>query len=92
VRTLQARPHTELIAVYETEEDCAIDTRTKRMKFNRTEHLRQIPPDTHYGDRLLGMRQDSESSNSTLDYSHWEKRIPMYGAEGALLATSATPG
>jgi hypothetical protein len=33
-------PHTELIAVYETEEDCAIDPRTKRMKFNRTEHLR----------------------------------------------------
>ncbi|MGW3956996.1 hypothetical protein ACWEKM_40290 [Streptomyces sp. NPDC004752] len=55
------------------------------MKFSRTEHLRPIPPDTHYGDRLLGMRQDSESSNSTLDYSHWDKRIPLYGAEGALL-------
>ncbi|MFE2844794.1 hypothetical protein ACFXKS_14710 [Streptomyces scopuliridis] len=78
-------PHTELIAVYEKEEDSAIDPRTKRMKFNRTEHLRQIPPDTLYGDRLLGMRQDSESSNSTLDYSHWDKRVPMYGAEGALL-------
>ncbi|MFF8923426.1 hypothetical protein ACPCK9_25610 [Streptomyces koyangensis] len=77
--------HTELIPVYETQEDSAIDPRTKRKRFNRTEHLRQIPPGTHHGDRLLGFREDSESSNSSLDYSHRDKRVPMYGAEGALL-------
>lgn len=98
-------PHTELIPVYETEDDRAIDPRTKRKRFNRTEHLRQIPPGTHHGDRLLGFREDSESSNSSLDYSHRDRRVPMYGAEGALLgylgyawvnnsialATAATP-
>ncbi|MFD6334467.1 hypothetical protein ACFWGI_33495 [Streptomyces niveus] len=77
--------HNELIPVYETQEDSTIDPRTKRKKFNRTEHLRQIPPHTHLGDRLKGFRQDSESSNCTLDYSHWDKRLPAYGADGALL-------
>ncbi|MEO3850315.1 hypothetical protein ABGB09_22275 [Streptomyces sp. B8F3] len=55
------------------------------MKFNRTEHLRQVPPFTLLGGRLKGFRQDSESSNCTLDYSHRDNRLPAYGADGALL-------
>ncbi|WP_234363794.1 MULTISPECIES: hypothetical protein [unclassified Streptomyces] len=78
-------PHIELIPVYETKEDRSLDPRTKRPKFNRCEHLRQIPPNTDLGDRLKGFRQDSESTNCTLDYSHWDKRLPAYGAPGALL-------
>ncbi|MER6389742.1 hypothetical protein ABT236_14840 [Streptomyces sp. NPDC001523] len=77
--------HTERIPVYETQEDQRIDPRTKRKKFNRTEHLRQVPPNTDYGDRLLGFRQDSESGNCTLDYSHRDNRVPAYGAQAALL-------
>ncbi|WP_098008703.1 hypothetical protein [Streptomyces sp. sk226] len=78
-------PHIELIPVYETKEDRSLDPRTKRPKFNRCEHLRQIPPDTDLGDRLKGFRQDSESTNCTLDYSHWDKCLPAHGAPGALL-------
>ncbi|MFB8394036.1 hypothetical protein [Streptomyces yangpuensis] len=77
--------HTERIPVYETQKDQRIDPRTKRKKFNRTEHLRQVPPNTDYGDRLLGFRQDSESGNCTLDYSHRDNRVPAYGAQAALL-------
>ncbi|MCY0938563.1 hypothetical protein [Streptomyces sp. H34-S4] len=77
--------HAERIPVYETQEDQRLDPRTKRKKFNRTEHLRQVPPNTDYGDRLLGFRQDSESGNCTLDYSHRDNRVPAYGAQAALL-------
>ncbi|RDG38007.1 hypothetical protein DVH02_11725 [Streptomyces corynorhini] len=78
-------PHHELIPVYETHEDRAPDPRTQRPRFNRTEHLRQIPPATDYGARYLGFRQDSESLHSTLDFTHHDKRVPAYGTDGALL-------
>ncbi|WP_432111666.1 hypothetical protein, partial [Streptomyces sp. YPW6] len=78
-------PHRELIPVYETREDRALDPRTQRTRFNRTEHIRQIPPLTDFGRRLLGFRQDSESHHSNLDYSHRDKRVPAYGTDGALL-------
>ncbi|MDW4903941.1 hypothetical protein RB628_00925 [Streptomyces sp. ADMS] len=78
-------PHVERIPVYETREDRVLDPRTKRMRFNRTEHLRIIPPVTEAGERLIGFRQDSESSFSTLDETHRLRRIPAYGADGALL-------
>ncbi|MFF3913093.1 hypothetical protein ACFYZB_06315 [Streptomyces sp. NPDC001852] len=55
------------------------------MRFNRTEHLRIIPPGTEAGERLIGFRQDSESGFSTLDEAHRLRRIPAYGADGALL-------
>jgi hypothetical protein len=71
--------------VYESREDQALDPRTKRRKFNRTEHLRIIPPGTEAGDRLIGFRQDSESGFSTLDETYRLRRIPAYGADGALL-------
>jgi hypothetical protein len=78
-------PHTERIPVYETREDQALDPRMKRPRFNRTEHLRIIPPETEAGKRLIGFRQDSESTFSTLDETHRLRRIPAYGADGALL-------
>ncbi|MDI5971412.1 hypothetical protein POF50_019070 [Streptomyces sp. SL13] len=77
--------HMERIPVYETQEDRLPDPRTKRIRFNRTEHLRIIPPGTGAGDRLSGFRQDSESGFSTLDETHRLRRIPAYGADGALL-------
>lgn len=78
-------PHTERIPVYETREDQSLDPRTKRPRCNRTEHLRIIPPGTEAGERLIGFRQDSESKFSTLDETHRLRRIPAYGADGALL-------
>ncbi|MFC5027869.1 hypothetical protein ACQFX6_17390 [Streptomyces sp. DSM 41987] len=78
-------PHVERIPVYETREDRSLDPRTKRMRFNRAEHLRIIPPATAAGNRLIGFRQDSESGFSTLDETHRLRRIPAYGADGALL-------
>ncbi|WP_432001867.1 hypothetical protein [Streptomyces sioyaensis] len=77
--------HTEHIRVDETEEDRQIDPSTGRQRFNRTEHLRQVPPDTHAGRRLKGFRQDSESQHSRFDQSYPHKRVPAYGANAALL-------
>ncbi|MGW0207523.1 hypothetical protein ACWDZ8_17520 [Streptomyces sp. NPDC003233] len=77
-------PHVERIPVYETQEDRSLDPRTKRMRFNRTEHLRIIPPDTEAGERLIGFRRDS-AGFSTLDETHRLRRIPAHGADGALL-------
>ncbi|MCT9010917.1 hypothetical protein [Streptomyces rhizosphaerihabitans] len=54
--------HTLRIRVDETPEDRETDPSTRRQRFNRTEHLRQIPPDTHADHRLKGFRQDSEPS------------------------------
>lgn len=71
--------------MYETREDQSLDPRTKRPRCNRTEHLRIIPPGTEAGERLIGFRQDSESKFSTLDETHRLRRIPAYGADGALL-------
>ncbi|MEV8310959.1 hypothetical protein AB0P36_27310 [Streptomyces flavidovirens] len=53
--------------------------------FTRTEHLRQVPPDSHAGRRLKGFRQDSESQHSRFDQSYPHKRVPAYGANAALL-------
>lgn len=77
--------HTEHIRVDETEEDRQIAPSTGRQRFNRTEHLRQVPPDTHAGRRLKGFRQDSESQHSRFDQSYPHKRVPAYGANAALL-------
>ncbi|WP_405491874.1 hypothetical protein [Streptomyces sp. NBC_00096] len=79
------RIHTERIRVDETDEDRQIDPSTSRQKFNRTEHLRQVPPDTHAGRRLKGFRQDSESQHSRFDQAYPHKRVPAYGANAALL-------
>jgi hypothetical protein len=81
----QMKNHTLRIRVDETPEDREIDPSTKRQRFNRTEHLRQIPPDTHAGRRLKGFRQDSESQHSRFDQSYPHKRVPAYGADAALL-------
>ncbi|MDJ0342319.1 hypothetical protein QMK19_21525 [Streptomyces sp. H10-C2] len=58
---------------------------TGRQRFNRTEHLRQVPPNTHADSRLKGFRQDSESQHSRFDQSYPHKRVPAYGANAALL-------
>ncbi|MFD9506162.1 hypothetical protein [Streptomyces mirabilis] len=81
----RVKNHTLRIRVDETPEDREIDPSTKRQRVNRTEHLRQIPPDTHAGRRLKGFRQDSESQHSRFDQSYPHKRVPAYGADAALL-------
>lgn len=77
--------HTIRIRVDETEDDRQIDPTTRKQRFNRTEHLRQVPPDTPAGRRLKGFRQDSESTHSRFDQSYPHKRVPAYGAKAALL-------
>ncbi|OAH15177.1 hypothetical protein [Streptomyces jeddahensis] len=79
------KTHTLRIRVDETEEDRQMDPKTRKKRFNRTEHLRQVPPDTPAGRRLKGFRQDSESLHSRFDQSYPHKRVPAYGARGALL-------
>jgi hypothetical protein len=54
--------HTIRIRVDETADDRQVDPSTQQKRFNRTEHLRQVPPDTPAGRRLKGFRQDSEST------------------------------
>jgi hypothetical protein len=81
----RVKNHTLRIRVDETPEDREIGPSTKRQRFNRTEHLRQIPPDTHAGRRLKGFRQDSESQHSRFDQSYPHKRVPAYGVDAALL-------
>ncbi|WP_407838733.1 hypothetical protein ACE1OC_23925 [Streptomyces sp. DSM 116496] len=77
--------HHTRIRVDETNEDREIDPSTKRRRFNRTEHLRQIAPGTPAGKRLKGFRQDSESQHSRFDQAYHLERVPAYGAVGALL-------
>lgn len=77
--------HRIRIRVDETKEDSEVGPSTKKKRFNRTEHLRQIPPDTPAGRRLKGFRQDSESQHSRFDQAYPHKRVPAYGANGALL-------
>ncbi|MFD4243726.1 hypothetical protein ACFWP3_19325 [Streptomyces sp. NPDC058525] len=77
--------HTLRIRVDETDEDRQIDPKTKRRRFNRTEHLRQVPPGTPAARRLKGFRQDSESIHSRFDQAYPHERVPAYGARGALL-------
>ncbi|MEU9324070.1 hypothetical protein AB0D91_09650 [Streptomyces canus] len=77
--------HKIRIRVDETKEDSEIDPSTKRKRFNRTEHLRQIPPATPAGRRLKGFRQDSESNHSRFDQAYPHERVPAYGANAALL-------
>lgn len=78
-------PHKIRIRVDETKEDREIDPSTKRHRFNRTEHLRQIAPGTPAGKRLKGFRQDSESLHSRFDQAYPHDRVPAYGATGGLL-------
>lgn len=80
----QGNQHTR-IRVDETNEDREVDPSTKRRRFNRTEHLRQIAPGAPAGKRLNGFRQDSESQPSRFDQAHHLERVPAYGAVGALL-------
>ncbi|MGW3211550.1 MULTISPECIES: hypothetical protein [unclassified Streptomyces] len=80
-----SKKHTEHIRCDETDEDRQMDPRTKRQRFHRTEHLRQVPPDTPAGRRLRGFRQDSESQHSRLDQAYALGRMPAYGAIGSLL-------
>ncbi|MER5632311.1 hypothetical protein [Streptomyces nitrosporeus] len=79
------KTHTLRIRVDETDEDRQIDPKTKRQRFNRTEHLRQVPPGTPAARRLKGFRQDSESVHSRFDQAYPHERVPAYGARGALL-------
>ncbi|MGY0067988.1 hypothetical protein ACWZEH_14395 [Streptomyces sp. QTS137] len=81
----RVKNHTLRIRVDEPPEDPETGPSTKRQRFNRTEHLRQIPPDTHAGRRPKGFRQDSEPPPSRFDQSHPHKRVPAYGANAALL-------
>lgn len=80
-----AETHQLRIRVDETDEDRQVDPKTKKQRFNRTEHLRQVPPDTPAGRRLKGFRQDSESIHSRFDQAYPHERVPAYGAKGALL-------
>ncbi|MFD9790427.1 hypothetical protein ACFWXK_05685 [Streptomyces sp. NPDC059070] len=80
-----AKTHTPRIRVDETDEDRQIDPKTKKQRFNRTEHLRQVPPGTPAARRLKGFRQDSESIHSRFDQAYPHGRVPAYGARGALL-------
>ncbi|WP_232788927.1 hypothetical protein [Streptomyces odonnellii] len=77
--------HELRIRVDETKEDREIDPSSKKPRFNRAEHLRQIPPDTPAGRRLLGFRQDSESIHSRFDQAYPHERVPAYGANAGLL-------
>nr|BFD92918.1 hypothetical protein KitaXyl93_42780 [Kitasatospora sp. Xyl93] len=77
--------HITRIRVDETQEDQEADANGQGMKFNRTEHLRQVPPETPAGRRLLGFRQDSESTNSRLDQAFPHGRLPAYGSKAGLL-------
>ncbi|KUN97647.1 hypothetical protein AQJ67_29345 [Streptomyces caeruleatus] len=77
--------HELRIRVDETKEDREIDPSSQKPRFNRAEHLRQIPPDTPAGRRLLGFRQDSESIHSRFDQAYPHKRVPAYGANAGLL-------
>lgn len=81
----EKKVHKVRIRVDETDEDRKIDPSTKKQCFNRTEHLRQIPPGTPAGRRLKGFRQDSESNHSRFDQAYPLERVPAYGANGALL-------
>ncbi|NUW02375.1 hypothetical protein G6W50_22080 [Streptomyces sp. CAI 127] len=80
-----AETHQLRVRVDETGEDRQVDPKTKKQRFNRTEHLRQVPPDTPAGRRLKGFRQDSESIHSRFDQAYPHERVPAYGAKGALL-------
>jgi hypothetical protein len=79
------KTHMLRIRVDETDEDRQIDPKTKKRRFNRTEHLRQVPPGTPAARRLKGFRQDSESIHSRFDQAYPHERVPAYGARGALL-------
>ncbi|MFG3176239.1 hypothetical protein OG893_15320 [Streptomyces sp. NBC_01696] len=79
------KTHQIRIRVDETDEDRQVDPKTKKQRFNRTEHLRQVPPSTPAGRRLKGFRQDSESIHSRFDQAYPHERVPAYGARGALL-------
>ncbi|MFE7264938.1 hypothetical protein ACFU9B_23150 [Streptomyces sp. NPDC057592] len=79
------KQHKVRIRVDETEDDRQVDPTTRKKRFNRTEHLRQVPPDTPAGLRLKGFRQDSESAHSRFDQSYPLERVPAYGAKAALL-------
>lgn len=46
---------------------------------------KQVIPDTRTGRRLKGFRQHSESQHSRFDQAYPHKRVPAYGAKGALL-------
>lgn len=81
----RVKDHTLRIRVDETEDDREIDPSTGKKRFNHTEHLRQVPPDTPAGRRLKGFRQDSESTHSRFDQSYPHKRVLAYGATGVLL-------
>ncbi|MFJ8224773.1 hypothetical protein [Streptomyces griseus] len=77
------KKHTLHIRCDETDEDRQSDPKTKKQRFNRTEHLRQVPPNTPALRRLKGL--DSESIHSRFDQSYPHKRVPAYSARGALL-------
>jgi hypothetical protein len=77
--------HEIRIRVDKTKEDREIDPSTRKQRFNRAEHLRQVPPDTPAGRHLKGFRQDSESNHSRFDQRYPHKRVPAYGAIAALL-------
>lgn len=79
------KTHTFRIRVDETDEDRQIDPKTGRQRFNRTEHLRQVPPGTPAARRLKGFRRDNESIHSRFDQAYPHERVPAYGAWGALL-------
>ena len=49
--------------------------------FNRSEHLRQLPPDTKAYARTYGRRPPAESDNSQRERRYAFQRIPAYGHE-----------
>jgi hypothetical protein len=58
-----------------------LDTTTQDQKrgFNRTEHLRQHPPDTDGYTHCYRWRPDAETLNSQLDATLWNRRMIAYG-------------
>jgi hypothetical protein len=69
---------TVLVRLDTTDED-------RRRKFNRTEHVRPIPPDDPDYRRLYPRRADSESINRALDDSMWLGRAHSVGGRRQLV-------
>lgn len=84
--------HTEYIQVDETDEDRQIDPSTQRQRFNRTEHLRQVPRDTT---PAAGSRASVRTANPSTHASTRATRTsesPPTERTPLCSSTSVTPG
>lgn len=84
--------HTIRIRVDETVDGRRVDPSTRQRRFNRTEHLRQVPADTPAGRRPKGFRQDSESTHRDSTRATPTRELPRTERRRLCSSTSATPG